>query len=123
MAIGVESPGTRYRCLKWCFRNFSILDPDHFRVHTLMERLYEQEGEIDTAMVGYRMGIASGGDGFLPRYRLARLYFKKRRWQESCKFFPQALKEFPKDVKQTAARYYYRMKLALQNRVGGVFTS
>lgn len=100
-----------------------LLDPDHFRVHTLLARLYEQEGETDTAMVGYRMGIASGGDGFLPRYRLAGLYFRQRRWQESCIEIWQALKQLPRDVRQTAARYYYRMKLALQNRVGGVFTS
>jgi tetratricopeptide (TPR) repeat protein len=100
-----------------------LLDPEHPWVHIFLARLYEQEGETDTALVGYRMGIALGGDGFLPRYRLACLYFRQRRWQESCNIFWQALKKLPKDVKQTAARYYYRMKLALQNRVGGAFTS
>ena len=94
-----------------------LLDPDHFRVHTLLARLYEQEGETDTALVGYRMGIALGGDGFWPRYRLACLYFKKHRWQESCTEIWQALKQLPKDVRQTAARYYYRMKWALRYQV------
>ena len=92
-------------------------------ISTLLGGLFFEEGEIVTAMMGYRMGIASGGEGFLPRYRLARLYFKKRRWQGSCKIFWHALKELPKDVKETAARYYYRMKLALRNRVGGAFAS
>ena len=99
-----------------------LLDPDHFRVHTLLARLYEREGETDTAIMGYRMGIGLGGDGFWPHYRLACLYFRQRRWQESCTKIWQALKKLPKDVWQTLARCYYRVKLALQNRFGATFT-
>lgn len=100
-----------------------LLDPDHFRVHTLLARLYAQEGETDTAIMGYRMGIGLGGDGFWPRYRLAWLYFRQRRWQEFCAETWQALQKLPKDGWQTVAGYYYRVKLALQNRVGAGFTS
>ena len=62
-----------------------LLDPDHSRVHLLLARLYAREGMVDTAIVGYRMGIALGGDGVLPHWHLACLYGKKRQWQQSCK--------------------------------------
>jgi tetratricopeptide (TPR) repeat protein len=100
-----------------------LADPDHFLVHARLARLYEQEGETDTAIVGYRMGIALGGEGFYPRYRLSCLYFRQRRWQESCTEIWQALKKLPKDVWQTGAGYYYRVKLALQDRLGAGFTA
>ena len=99
-----------------------LLDPDHSRVHTLLARLYELEGEIDTAMVGYRMGIALGYDSFWPRYRLACLYFKKRHWPEFCEEIWQALRKLPRDVKQTGDLYYYRVKRAFRNRFGARLT-
>ena len=100
-----------------------LLDPDHFRVHLILARLYDQEGETDTALVGYRMGIALGGDGFLPRYRLASLYIKKHLWQEFCNEIWQALKRLPRDVRQTTTNYYFRMQRALKSRFGPEFTS
>jgi tetratricopeptide (TPR) repeat protein len=100
-----------------------LTDPDHSRVHILLARLYEQEGDTDTAITGYRMGIALGDRGFWPCYRLACLYFKRRRWQEAGMEIWQALKNLPQDGRQTAARYYYRVKLALQNRFGPGFAS
>jgi tetratricopeptide (TPR) repeat protein len=100
-----------------------LLDPDHFQVHLLLARLYELEGETDTAIMGYRMGIALGGEGFLPRYRLACLYFQQRRWQESGSEIRKALKELPKDLRRAGARYFYRVKQDLQNRFDLGFTS
>jgi tetratricopeptide (TPR) repeat protein len=77
----------------------SLLDPDHFRVHLLLARLYAREGMVDTAIVGYRMGIALGGDGVLPHWHLACLYARKRHWQQSCKEIILAIKKIPVDLK------------------------
>jgi tetratricopeptide (TPR) repeat protein len=78
-----------------------LLDPDHFRVHLLLARLYAREGMVDTAIVGYRMGIALGGDGVLPHWYLACLYGRKRQWQQSCTEILLAIKKIPVDFKTT----------------------
>ena len=44
-----------------------LLDPDHFRIHGRLARLYDLKGEVGRAINGYRMAIAKGGDGVFPR--------------------------------------------------------
>jgi hypothetical protein len=40
---------------------------------------------VDTAIMGYRMGVALGGDGVLLHWHMACLAGKMRQWQQSCK--------------------------------------
>jgi tetratricopeptide (TPR) repeat protein len=81
-----------------------LLDPDHFRIHGRLARLYDLEGETERAISGYRMSIAKGGDSFFPRSRLAHLYLKQRRWRQSALEALQAIKKIPLEVKIAARR-------------------
>ena len=81
-----------------------LLDPDHFRVHARLARLYDLEGEIERAISGYRMSIAQGGDGFFPRSRLAHLYGKQHQWRQSAQEAMQAIKQIPRELKIAARR-------------------
>jgi tetratricopeptide (TPR) repeat protein len=76
-----------------------LLDPDHARIHLLLARLYAREGMVDTAIVAYRMGIALGGDRFLPHWQLACLYGKTRQWQRSCREVVLAIAKMPIGLK------------------------
>ena len=66
---------------------YPLLDPDHSRVHLLLARLYAREEMVDTAIVGYRLGLSLGGEGVLPHWPPASLWGKKRQWQQSCREF------------------------------------
>ena len=75
-----------------------LLDPDHFRVHTVLGKLYALQGKIDTAIISLRMGIAAGDNGCVVRSRLARLYLKKRQWTEVGQEVWAAIKMIPRDI-------------------------
>jgi tetratricopeptide (TPR) repeat protein len=87
-----------------------LLDPEHFKIHAILARLYERLGDADTAITGYRMGMAKGYDGFWPRWRLASLYLKQGRWQLSLGEAWQALQKAPGDVWWWASRHCRRLK-------------
>lgn len=94
-----------------------LLDPDHTRVHLLLARLYAREGMVDTAIVAYRMGIALGGDRFLPHWQLACLYGKKRQWQRSCKEILLAIKKMPIDLKMSYMNHHKSVKKWIRRKV------
>jgi tetratricopeptide (TPR) repeat protein len=100
-----------------------LLDPAFFRVHAILARLYELQGEIDTAINGYRISIAAGCPGVLPPLRLAHLYLKRGQWQESLKAGLQACKSLPSDLKELAGQSWhqarnYRLHLSIRALVG-----
>lgn len=49
-----------------------LLDPDHFKVHAILGRIYALQNENNTAIFEYSMAIAGKFDGFFIRNRLAR---------------------------------------------------
>jgi hypothetical protein len=40
-----------------------LQDPDHFRVQTILGKLYALQGKIEPAIMALRMGIAGGDSG------------------------------------------------------------
>ena len=76
-----------------------LLDPDHFRIHGRLARLYDRKGEVGRAINSYRMYIAKGGDGVFPRSRLAHLYLKQGQWRQSAQEVWQALKMVPREIR------------------------
>lgn len=81
-----------------------LADPDHFRIQGRLARLYDLQGNAPKAISGYRMSIAKGGDGIIPRIRLARLYLKQRRFGSSAREAWQGLQLIPADVKHLGLR-------------------
>lgn len=93
-----------------------LLDPDHFRVHTILGKLYTLQNEIDTAIISYRMGIAAGDSDCMVRLRLARLYLKKRQWNKIGQEGWAAIKMIPRDVWKAGQRSWYHLQQAFKDR-------
>jgi len=91
-----------------------LLDPDHFRVHTVLGKLYALQGKIDTAIISLRMGIAAGDNGCVVRSRLARLYLKKRQWAEVRQEVWAAIKMIPRDIGNAVQRAWYHIRRAFK---------
>ncbi|MGA9756349.1 MAG: tetratricopeptide repeat protein [Desulfobaccales bacterium] len=91
-----------------------LMDPDHFRIHTILGRLYAAQGQIDTAIISLRMGIAAGDDGCVVRSRLARLFLKKRQGAEVRQEVWAAIKMIPRDIGNAVQRAWYHIRLAFK---------
>jgi tetratricopeptide (TPR) repeat protein len=87
-----------------------LMDPDHFHIHGRLARLYDLQGNVSKAISGYRMSIAKGGDGVIPRIRLARLYLKQRQFGNSAQEAWQALKLIPSDAKKVARHLFHHLR-------------
>jgi tetratricopeptide (TPR) repeat protein len=62
-----------------------LADNEHARVHTDLASLYARQGALDTAIQGYRMGIALGDRRARVRLRLAGLYLRRRHWRRAVR--------------------------------------
>jgi tetratricopeptide (TPR) repeat protein len=93
-----------------------LADPDHFRIHGRLARLYDLQGGGARAISGYRMSIAKGDDGVLPRILLARLYLKQRQFVNSAREAWQALKLIPFDLKDGGLRLLGRLRRGARRR-------
>lgn len=91
-----------------------LLDSDHGRIHARLARLYALQGATAEAIAGYRMSIAGGYDGVLPRSRLARLYLKQHRWGKSAHEAWQAPTAVPNDLRQAWRCLRRHLRLAIK---------
>ena len=91
-----------------------VRDPDHFRVHACLARLYARIGEGARAIDAYRVGIAGGYDGPALRCRLACLLWQQRRRREAVVQGWTALRMVPSLV-----RWVGRDLLSRQGRLVG----
>ena len=92
-------------------------DPGHFHIHGRLARLYELEGDRDKAINGYRLSIAKGDDGILPRSRLARLYVKTGRWRSAFKEALGAVKIIPRELATAGWRLFKPLQRACRRGV------
>ncbi|MFI5329493.1 MAG: tetratricopeptide repeat protein [Desulfobaccales bacterium] len=91
-----------------------LLDPDHFQVHTILGSLYALQGKIDAAIISLRMGIAAGDNGCMVRVSLARLYLKKRQWNEVGPELWAGIKVIPRDIGNALQRAWYHLRRAFK---------
>lgn len=87
-----------------------MVDPHHFLIHGRLARLYDLQGDVLRAINGYRMCIAKGGDGVIPRAHLARLYLRQRQFVNLARESWQMLRLIPSDLKKTGLRFLRRLR-------------
>ncbi len=92
-------------------------DPGHFYIHGRLARLYELQGEEAKAINAYRLSIAKGDDGILPRSRLARLYVKTGQWRPAFKEAARAVKIIPRELATTGLRLFKPLHRACRRGV------
>lgn len=89
-----------------------LLDPDHFRVHTVLGKLYALQRKIDAAIIVLRMGIAAGDK--VVSSRLVRRYLNIRQWAEVGQEVCAAIKMSPRDIGNAIQRAWYHMRQAFK---------
>lgn len=90
-----------------------IDDPDHFKIHAAVARLYERKGNYAQALSGYRMSMAAKYDRAAVRLRVARLYLRRRQWMNSMRQVAAALRLIPVDVWRSVRRSFSRLVVRL----------
>jgi tetratricopeptide (TPR) repeat protein len=91
-----------------------LFDPDHCAIHVDLARLYEATGALTRAISGYRLGIAGGEDNALVRFRLVRLYLKKKQWRQAIYQIWRAARMIPVGACQKSRRAAGRLGCAIR---------
>jgi tetratricopeptide (TPR) repeat protein len=93
-----------------------LMDPEHFKVHTIIGQLYYLQNESGAAIISFRMGIAAGDNGFVTRSRLGRVYWKQGRWAAAVLEAWAAIRMIPRDVWNAVQGSFYRVRHTVKNR-------
>jgi tetratricopeptide (TPR) repeat protein len=83
-----------------------LLDSDHGRVHALLARIYERQGDLKRAISSYRIAIAGGYDRVSTRWRLARLYAAHQQWRNAREHFVAGLLLIPTAIRRSLYRKF-----------------
>jgi tetratricopeptide (TPR) repeat protein len=82
----------------------ALADRDHWKTFARLARLYEQERDGPRAIQACRASLAGGTDAGAIRWRLARLYYSRRRWREGLRETFNALRATARFLAGGAAR-------------------
>jgi tetratricopeptide (TPR) repeat protein len=93
-----------------------LMDPRHFKIHTILGQLFYLQNDFDAAIISFRMSIAGGDNGCVTRNRLARLYLRQCRWADAAQEAWAAIRMIPRDVWKAAQETYYCVRYAVKNR-------
>ncbi len=83
-----------------------LLDSDHGRVHALLARIYERQGDLKRAISSYRIAIAGRYDRVSIRLRLARLYAGQQDWRNAREHLLAGLLLIPTAIRRSLYRTF-----------------